>query len=199
MKSRKSKWITFVCIVFLYLILTVLDNYSTYLVTPDLKWEANPTVTLFGGGWTSLIITGLIVVVIYAVIAYLSIVYYNCEPVECTGFKDFYSKEFGKKQKKKLYKLVPVSVIVIAAGIISRIYVITSAVLELKGYKPCLFCALKIKHTICNCIVFNVGNRQVILPIVMITIVVVLSIAALLIWLTRENRKNKNTIQKNET
>lgn len=198
MKSRKSKWITFVCIVFLYLILTSLDNYTTYLVTPDLKWEANPTVSFFGGGWASLIITGVIVVVIYAVIAYLSIVYYNREPVECTGFKDFCSKEFGKNQKRKLYKLVTVSVIVIAGGIISRIYVITSAVLELNGYKPCLFCALNIKHTICNCIVFNVGNRQIILPIVMITIVVVLSIAAFLVWLIREYRKNINTIQKDE-
>ena len=192
MKSRKSKWITYVCIVFLYLILTSLDNYTTYLVTPDLKWEVNPIVTLFGGGWAPLIIEGVIALVTVAAIAYLPIIYYKRESVECTGFKEFYSKEFGKKQKRKLYKLVPAFVLATAAGIISRIYVITTAMLVMNGHKPCLFCALNIKHTICNCIVFNLGSRQVILPIVMITIVVVLSIAALLVWLIREYRKNKN-------
>ena len=177
MKSKK-RMICFLCIVILYLILVALDNYTTYLVTPDLKWEANPTVTLFGGGWTSLIIVDVIAVAVFAVFAYFCTVYYRRESVECGGFKEFYSKQFGKARKKKLYNLVPVSVLVIAAGIISRVYVITIAVMELNGYKPCLFCALNIKHTICNCIVFNIRNRQIILPIVMIVIVAALSITA---------------------
>ena len=195
MKTR----LRFICVVILYAILTAFDNYTTYLVTPDLKWEANIAVTLFGAGWSSLIIIGVFAVATYAAFAYLPIVYYELEPVECVGFKEFYSKEFGKKQKRKLYKLVPAFVLATAAGIISRIYVITTAVLEMNGHKPCLFCALNIKHTICNCIVFNVGSRQIILPVIMIIIVAVLSIAVLLVWLKREYRMNKNNIQKDET
>ncbi|MBR6918069.1 MAG: hypothetical protein IKN38_07790 [Clostridia bacterium] len=188
----ENRWAWYIGTVAFYLILILFDGFTTYLVTPDLKWEANPTVSFFGGGWTSLIVVGVIMAALFAVFAYFPMICYKREAVECCKLSEFFSKVFGKCQKKKkIYRIVPVGVIVIAAGIISRIYVITSALLSLNGHEPCLFCALGIKHKICNCITFELGDRRVIISVVMYAIVGALSVASFLIWLKREYKKSR--------
>ena len=192
MKNRSNMTAWYVGFVTLYAVLVAFDAFTTYLVTPDLKWEGNPTVTLFGGGWGALIVCGIIFVILTAVFAYFPMIYYKREKVECEGFADFYSKTFGKRRKgKKFNSLVPVGVIIIFAGIFSRLYVITIAFFQLHDYRPCLFCALGISHSVCNNVVIKLGDRRLLLPVVMFAIVGILSIASFLIWIIREYKINK--------
>ena len=95
MKNKSNRAALYVGVVTLYAVLVAFDAFTTYLVTPDLKWEGNPTVTLFGGGWGSLIITGIVFVILTAVLAYFPMIYYRREKVECEGCADYYSKTFG--------------------------------------------------------------------------------------------------------
>ena len=130
-------------------------------------------------------------IVIYAVFAALPLLCYEREEAHYGSFSEFYSKAFGKQQKKKLCKLIPVGIIVLFAGIYSRIYVITVALLALNGLTPCFFCATGISHSVCNNAVIKIGSGRVVLPVVMFTIVGVLSVASYVIWLRVEYKKSK--------
>lgn len=50
----------------------VFDFVATYIYTPDLKKEANPLASIFGLGWTAVIITQVLLI---ALIFYFT--YYN--------------------------------------------------------------------------------------------------------------------------
>lgn len=53
-----------------YLILVCTDIFITYSTTPDLVFEGNPLVTVFGLGWGSLILANLIGFFIYVFCCY---------------------------------------------------------------------------------------------------------------------------------
>ena len=64
---------------FLYLTLLLIltrcaDIVTTYLSTPDLKYEFNPLVSIFGSGWTGVIFFQLLflIIIIYALWIYTS-------------------------------------------------------------------------------------------------------------------------------
>ena len=72
-----NKKTSFIFTVSWILVTRAYDVYCTYKWTPDLKLEANPLVSLFGLGWTPLLII-ISILGIYCLYAY----YFSC-------FKDF--------------------------------------------------------------------------------------------------------------
>jgi hypothetical protein len=63
-KSDKQK--QFILIVFLVSITRMGDGITTYFITPDLKYEKNPLVTVLDFNWTGLIIAGVLLVLFTA-------------------------------------------------------------------------------------------------------------------------------------
>ena len=169
------------------------DNYTTYLYTPDLTMEANPLVSLFGLSWTSLIIEDVFAVIFFSFFACFPFVYYKRTVIPCKGFNDYVSKAFfNRPDKNKRYAWVFFGYL--AAGISSRIYVLLEGVLHDNDCYPCVFCSLNKPHTYCNMIVLNMGNGQLIIPFVMITTVVVLSLLSGFFWLLKEYKINKKAL-----
>lgn len=71
-ESKNKSSIRFVPLffVFTYPILVALDVYTTYLASPDLKYEQNPIVNFLSLGWTGIILLsfGLVMSIIFFVI-----------------------------------------------------------------------------------------------------------------------------------
>lgn len=67
MKANKSKALT---IIGAYTVITFLDILFTYIGTPDLTFEANPLVAVYGHGWGVLLGVNLIVHIIYCLLVY---------------------------------------------------------------------------------------------------------------------------------
>jgi hypothetical protein len=55
-KSTYPKQLTFSLIIIYLIIVRGLDEISTYLVTPNLKYETNPVVRVWQGGWFELLL-----------------------------------------------------------------------------------------------------------------------------------------------
>ena len=146
--SSKSRWIKFFSIVLVHILLVIGDVYATYLYTPELSMESNPFVSLFGLGWTSLIIVSVLAVIVFSYFMYFPFVYYKREVIPCKGFKEYVSKAFlNRSDKNKRYALVPLGFLVAAAGIVGRIYVILKSILYINDLSPCIFCILNKEHT----------------------------------------------------
>jgi hypothetical protein len=73
------------------MLLTVADNIITYCVTPDLTREANPLASVFGFGWSGLIVSNIINSVVYVLSAYYTFARFRRSSIQCKGLKQFLS------------------------------------------------------------------------------------------------------------
>ncbi|MDR2043179.1 MAG: hypothetical protein LBQ15_02215 [Clostridium sp.] len=77
-----------------YLATVIGDIVLTYKGTPDLAYEANPLVAVFGLGWGALILANVINYVFYVTFAYHTFVRYRRPTIPCSGMKQFVSMLF---------------------------------------------------------------------------------------------------------
>jgi hypothetical protein len=92
------RWKSYIGAITAILGLRFLDLYVTYRYTPDLKFEWNPLISLFGVSWPGLILTQITIV---AFISVLMFFYFNREPAKIAqdglSFTNFiYVHFFGK-------------------------------------------------------------------------------------------------------
>lgn len=80
-------------------ILRVLDLYTTFIYTPQLKYEWNPLVRIFGFTWGGVIASQVILVLLIAALMYF---YFERKPVKGLpknlSFIDFMDRYFGEKR-----------------------------------------------------------------------------------------------------
>lgn len=109
MKKDSSKGLTqFWIFTALTIIASVLDNFFTYLGSPDLSREANPIVYTFGYGWSVLITVNVIIISIIVLFYYYSFVRFKPDVIKCNDFKEYKSMLYFNcpdKFKWTLYKL----------------------------------------------------------------------------------------------
>ena len=72
-----------------YIVLVTADFVLTYTATPDLTWEANPLVKVFGLGWTSLIIYNTVILVLYAILMYYTFIRYKRRVIRSNRFIEY--------------------------------------------------------------------------------------------------------------
>lgn len=60
MRGRESRRHTFGVLTVLFLLSRAADAGATYLVTPDLRHETNPLVSVFGAGWGGLVVVQVV-------------------------------------------------------------------------------------------------------------------------------------------
>jgi hypothetical protein len=85
------------------------DIAATYFVTPDLEKETNPIVSIFGEGWTAVIVIQAILVAVIITVNYFSLfkIVTNYPSQRAFSFKEFVAYHyFGEKQNliKMLYR-----------------------------------------------------------------------------------------------
>jgi hypothetical protein len=66
-----------------YAILVGLDLLTTFLCSPDLKYEANPIIRYFALNWTSILISNFVIIAVLIITAkisdhYIIKIYYHC-------------------------------------------------------------------------------------------------------------------------
>jgi hypothetical protein len=86
--------------VIVYIVLGVLDMTLTYIATPDLRFEGNPLVTIFGLGWAALLIVNFLTFLLFAFLAYYTFVKYERKMIACENFKQFCSMLFFNRPDK---------------------------------------------------------------------------------------------------
>jgi len=88
MYSRKTQKKYFIFISAANIIVAFLDLFLTYVGTPDLDLEGNPLITVFGRGWSSLIIINIVITLGLVAMAYYAFL----------GYKPLESKETDIKR-----------------------------------------------------------------------------------------------------
>lgn len=87
------------------------DVWITFIVTPDLRWEINPLVSIAGLGWSALILSNVIGTVAAVLFAYLSLPQGDALYPPESGYsqKEFISHYlFGERHSfHKIYYVVP--------------------------------------------------------------------------------------------
>ncbi len=96
----KTRW-EFAVLTVLLLATRVWDAGATYAVTPDLAHETNPIVSLFGQGWTGVLVAQVVLVSVVIVLSYYSLfrVKLARPPQEGLGFRDFVALCYFGKEK----------------------------------------------------------------------------------------------------
>ena len=107
MGKKKSE---FLLLAFLLVSTRCWDIITTYMVTPDLKTETNPLVSILGRGWVSVIISQIILVSIIIILNHQSLFKIKSSHPSQRGYsyKEFIRHYyFGKKESmiKMIYKL----------------------------------------------------------------------------------------------
>lgn len=91
--------------------LRLADVGITYVVTPDLRWEINPLVSLAGLGWLALIVANVLGVAVVIVLFYFSLAQAPSGQPQEPGYtqKEFISHYlFGDRNSfRKIYYVVP--------------------------------------------------------------------------------------------
>ena len=91
--------------------LRLADVGITYVVTPDLRWEINPLVSLAGLGWLALIVANIVGVAVVVLLLYFSQLQVPAWQVPEPGYsqKEFVSHYlFGDRHSfRKIYYVVP--------------------------------------------------------------------------------------------
>lgn len=106
MKVRVSRTIQFILFSIITIIIALLDLIFTCIGTkPDLSNEANPIISLFGGGLTHLIIINIIIIPIFIVLYYYSLIKYQPKFVDCENFKQYISMLFYGRPDKFIWSL----------------------------------------------------------------------------------------------
>ncbi|MCU0392668.1 MAG: hypothetical protein MUE81_16270 [Thermoflexibacter sp.] len=92
---KENKNYLFFKILLSLLITRLLDGLITYLVTPDLKYEANPIESVLGWGWIGLFVFNLLVVGVVIYLTHLHIyTNFNNYPTQKYNLKQFISYYF---------------------------------------------------------------------------------------------------------
>ena len=106
MKARVSRTIQFILFSIITIIIALLDLILTCIGTkPDLSNEANPIISLFGGGLTHLIIINIIIIPVCIALYYYSLIKYKPEFVDCENFKQYISMLFYGRSDKFIWSL----------------------------------------------------------------------------------------------
>ncbi len=82
------------------LILTFLDGFLTYYNTPDLTYEDNPLVTVFGLGWGALFLANFITFWLLFILGYYAFVKYQTITVKVNNRKEYISQIFFNRPDK---------------------------------------------------------------------------------------------------
>lgn len=102
MSGSKKKFFVYI---FIYFILMVGDMVLTYIGTPDLKYEANPVVTVLGLGWGALIAHSMLGFLVYLGFVYYAFIRYRRPVLQCEGYKQYVSMLiYGCPDRKKAAK-----------------------------------------------------------------------------------------------
>lgn len=102
--SSKGK-IWFLISTILIVILSVLDNFFTYMGSADLSLETNPLVYSLGFNWCGLIISNVILIFIFIILVYYSFVKFKPEIIPCHDFKEYCSMIFFNRPDKFIWTL----------------------------------------------------------------------------------------------
>ncbi|MCK4408528.1 MAG: hypothetical protein KAW67_00490 [Candidatus Eisenbacteria sp.] len=96
----KTRW-EFAILTVLLLATRVWDAAATYAVTPDLARETNPIVSLFGQGWTGVLVAQAVLVSVVIVLSYYSL--FRVKRVHPSqdglGFRDFVALYYFGEEK----------------------------------------------------------------------------------------------------
>jgi len=180
------------------LVTAVADLLITYIGSPGLELEANLLVSVFGLGWTALIIANIIVYAFFLIFIYITFVKYKRTVIECDNFKQFmsifyfdrpdkYSWLFYKFPKRKTLKIfAPMGFAVAYTFPIMRLIAITGWILLLSGSEFCIFCRYGIPH------VYFMHMEVIILAIIGILLITIL----VSYWYSKEFKINKKTLNK---
>lgn len=98
--NMKLKLLKFWIITISFFILTIADFSLTYIATPDLRFEANPLVTVFGLGWPALIVVNIVGAIFFVLSTYYHSIKYERKFVPCKNIKEFYSILFFERPDK---------------------------------------------------------------------------------------------------
>lgn len=82
------------------LLLALLDGVLTYINTPDLKYEANPLVTVFGLGWGALFLANLIFYALYVCLAYFLFFKYESPVLQVNNVREYVSQLYYSRPDK---------------------------------------------------------------------------------------------------
>lgn len=205
--SDKKRTVSFFSVILIEIILMLADFYTTYRFTPDLQNEANPFVSILGGGWRELITVNLLGLVIPVFFAYLAFLHYTPSVVQCGSFKEYASMIYyeqpdkfnrlfywGAAKNKSLY-WAHIGYIIVAESIILRAFVVMGNILASVNSYPCVFCFFKIRHTVCNMIHIHVPNGVLFIPVVLITVAILFAVILFWSWLIFEYRSNKKALK----
>jgi len=189
-KSNKLKFYVFNIIC---LVTTIGDLLITYVGSPDLLLEANILVTVFGLGWTALIIANIFAYTLALVLLYYAFIKYKRTILECNSFTQYLSMlYFNRPDKAKWlwYKypkgkmfilLAPVGFALAYMYPVLRLIAISGWVLHLASIEFCIFCSLGMPH-------FYFKHIEVVFFLI---IGLIIMIFLLLYWYVREYKINK--------
>ena len=90
----------FQTVVFLVIITRIMDGISTYICTPDLKYETNLLVSYFGFGWGAFIVAGVIFTSFIVWLSHYSFKEINIFKIKANSFSDYVSILFLKEPGK---------------------------------------------------------------------------------------------------
>jgi len=100
--DSKKKFFVYI---FIYFMLMVGDLVLTYIGTPDLKYEANPLVEVFGLGWGALIAHCMLGFLFCSGFTYYAFIRYRRPLLKCEGYRQYVSMLlYGCPDRKKVAK-----------------------------------------------------------------------------------------------
>ncbi|MCL2188524.1 MAG: hypothetical protein FWC16_06670 [Defluviitaleaceae bacterium] len=88
---HKKGYTAFVLATTVTLALTFSDLFITFIVTPDLTWEANPLVSVLGFGWGALIGVNIKGNIIFACLFYFCFVKYERPDIHANNLREYMS------------------------------------------------------------------------------------------------------------
>jgi len=156
-KPEKTKFFAFSIITF---VMAAADLTITYIGSPDLAFEANPLVTVFGLGWSALIIANIIVYAFTVTLLYIAFIKYKRKVVQCEDFMQYMSMlyfdrpdkqkwlwyKFPKGKEKMIMSFAPVGYAVAYVFPIVRFIAIFGWVMFLAAPEFCFLCFFNLPH-----------------------------------------------------
>ena len=197
-KHNKIKFYTFAVI---GLVTAIADLLITYIGSPGLEFEANPLITIFGLGWSALIIANIIVYAFFLIFIYIAFVRYKRTVIKCDNFKQFMSMLYFDRPDKyiwlwykfpkgKIYRLfAPMGFAIAYTFPILRLIAISGWLMILSGTELCIFCHYGIPH------VYIMHIEILILAI----LAVVLITSLVSFWYSKEYKINKRALDELNT
>ena len=114
-------------LIILVIITRILDGYTTYLSSPDLKLERNIIIKNLNLGWTPVIILGFLLIIFIIILISYTYKNQNYFTIETKSFKKYINVFFYRQNltfKETFYKLPALKPIIIFLGILFPISLI---------------------------------------------------------------------------